>query len=181
QIGRCSAPCVGLISPADYAVDVRHVQMFLQGRSSAVIDELAALMQCASDALEFERAARLRDQIQALRTIQSEHYVQGASADMDVLACRINGESACVSVLFFRNGMALGSRDFFPRLGVDAPAPGALLAQFIAQYYAERAAPAELILEHAPEQPELLAQALAEHAGHEVHIKTQVRGDRARF
>ena len=181
QIGRCSAPCVGLISPVDYAADVRHVQMFLQGRSSAVIDEIVALMQRASAAQEFERAARLRDQIQALRTVQSEHYVQGASTDMDVLACRISGESACVSVLFFRNGLALGSRDFFPRMGVDAPTPGALLAQFIAQYYVERTAPAELILEHAPEQPDLLGQALGEHAGHEVRIKTQVRGDRARF
>lgn len=181
QIGRCSGPCVGLISPQDYAADVRHVEMFLQGRSTAIIDELSAAMQEASMALAFERAARLRDQIQALRSIQSEHYVQGASADMDVLACRIQGESACVSVLFFRSGMALGSRDYFPRLGLVAPTVGALLAQFIAQYYAERPAPSELVVEELPEESALLGQALSERAGHEVRIKTQVRGDRARF
>lgn len=181
QIGRCSAPCVGLISPQEYAQDVRHVRMFLQGRSSAIIDELSATMRAASAAQRFEQAAHLRDQVQALRSLQSAHYVNGASADMDVLACAIRGESACVSVLFFRNGMALGSRDFFPRLGVETPTPGALLAQFIAQYYGEHLPPAELVLAHAPEQAGLLAEALSTRRGHAVQIKSQVRGDRARF
>ena len=181
QIARCSAPCVALIAPAEYAQDVRHVRMFLQGRSSAVIDELSDAMRQASVEQRFERAARLRDQIQAMRAVQGAHYVVGASADMDVLACAIQGESACVSVLFFRNGMALGSRDFFPRLGVEEPSPAALLAQFIAQYYSEHPAPAELVVAHEPDQSVLLAEALAAHAGRTVLIKSQVRGDRARF
>ena len=181
QIRRCSAPCVGLIAPADYATDVRHVRMFLQGSSSVVVDELAAAMQQASAAQDYEHAARLRDQIQALRTVQSAQYVSGSSADMDVIAARIEGESACVSVLFFRNGMALGSRDFFPRLGVETPDPAALLAQFIAQYYADRPAPQELVVEQAPTQAAMLAAALSGQDGRSVHIRSGVRGQRARF
>ncbi len=181
QIGRCSAPCVGLISAADYAQDVRHVRMFLQGRSSVIIDELSSAMRVASSELRFEQAARLRDQVQALRSVQSAHYVIGASNDMDVLACALQGETACVSVLFFRHGMALGSRDFFPRLGVDAPTPSALLAQFIAQYYGDHPAPPEIVLAEAPEDDALLAEVLVARAGHDVSIRSRVRGDRARF
>lgn len=137
QIGRCSAPCVGLISVEDYRSDVRHAEMFLEGRSNAVIDELAEAMEQASKALQFERAAKLRDQVAALRQLQAQHHVQGASADMDVIACRIEAGMACVSVLFFRNGISLGTRDFFPRLPLDAE-PADVLAQFIAQYYLDR-------------------------------------------
>jgi excinuclease ABC subunit C len=180
QIGRCSAPCVGLISVADYAVDVRHAEMFLEGRSSAVIDELAAAMEQASAALQFERAARLRDQVAALRQLQAQHHVQGANADMDVIACRIESGLACVSVLFFRDGISLGTRDFFPRLPLDAE-PADVLAQFVAQYYLDRPVPRELILGSAIADSELLAEVLGTHAGHAVELKTSVRGDRAQF
>ena len=180
QIGRCTAPCVGLVSIEDYRNDVRHAEMFLEGRSSAVIDELAASMEKAAAELDFERAAALRDQVAALRKLQAQHHVQGASADMDVIACRIEGGMACVSVLFFRNGISLGTRDFFPRLALDAE-PADVLAQFIAQYYLERPVPRELILcETIPDQA-LLAQVLCEQAGHAVEIKSSVRGERARF
>ena len=180
QIGRCSAPCVGMISVADYAVDVRHAEMFLDGRSSAIIDELAASMEQASAAQQFERAARLRDQIAALRQLQAQHHVQGANADMDVIACRIESGLACVSILFFRDGISLGTRDFFPRLPVDAE-PGNVLGQFIAQYYLERPVPRELVLGEKVEDLELLKEVLSAHAGHAVELKTSVRGDRARF
>ncbi len=180
QIGRCSAPCVGLISVADYAVDVRHAEMFLEGRSSAVIDELAAAMEQASVALQFERAARLRDQVAALRQLQAQHHVQGANADMDVIACRIESGLACVSVLFFRDGISLGTRDFFPRLPLDAE-PSDVLAQFIAQYYLDRPVPRELILGDTVADIELLGEVLSTHAGHAVELKTSVRGDRAQF
>ena len=180
QIGRCTAPCVGLISKEDYARDVRHAEMFLEGRSSAVIDELAAAMEQASQALQFERAAALRDQVAALRQLQAQHHVQGASADMDVLACRIESGMACVSVLFFRDGISLGTRDFFPRLPLDAE-PGDVLTQFIAQYYLERPVPRELILGETLADQSLLAELLAQHAGHAVELKARVRGERARF
>jgi len=180
QIGRCTAPCVGLISKEDYAGDVRHAEMFLEGRSSAVIDELAVAMEQASVKLDFERAAALRDQVAALRQLQAQHHVQGASADMDVVACRIEAGLACVSVLFFRDGISLGTRDFFPRLPLDAE-PVDVLAQFVAQYYLDRPVPRELILgEELPEQA-VLAEVLTEQSGHAVELKSRVRGERARF
>lgn len=180
QIGRCSAPCVGLISVEDYRNDVRHAEMFLEGRSNAVIDELAEAMEQASKALQFERAAKLRDQVAALRQLQAQHHVQGASADMDVIACRIEAGMACVSVLFFRNGISLGTRDFFPRLPLDAE-PADVLTQFIAQYYLDRPVPRELILGEPLADQEILAELLGQHAGHAVELKSSVRGERAQF
>ncbi|EIM04341.1 excinuclease ABC subunit UvrC [Rhodanobacter denitrificans] len=180
QIGRCSAPCVGLISVEDYRNDVRHAEMFLEGRSNAVIDELAEAMEQASKALQFERAAKLRDQVAALRQLQAQNHVQGASADMDVIACRIEAGMACVSVLFFRNGISLGTRDFFPRLPLDAE-PADVLAQFIAQYYLDRPVPRELILGEALADQAILAELLGQYAGREVELKSSVRGERAQF
>jgi excinuclease ABC subunit C len=180
QIGRCSAPCVGLISVEDYRNDVRHAEMFLEGRSNAVIDELAEAMEQASNALQFERAAKLRDQVAALRQLQAQHHVQGASADMDVIACRIEAGMACVSVLFFRNGISLGTRDFFPRLPLDAE-PADVLAQFITQYYLDRPVPRELILGEALADQEILVELLSQHAGRAVELKSSVRGERAQF
>ena len=180
QIGRCTAPCVQLIAVDDYRSDVRHAEMFLEGRSSAVIDELVASMEQASKSLEFERAASMRDQVAALRGLQAQHHVHGASADMDVIACRIEAGMACVSVLFFRNGNSLGTRDFFPRLPLDAE-PGDVIAQFIAQYYLDRPVPRELILcETIPDQA-ILAEVLTQQSGRTVELKASVRGERARF
>ena len=180
QIGRCSAPCVRLIDVPDYQNDVRHAEMFLEGRSSAVIDELAVAMDQASMALNFERAAALRDQVSALRKLQAQHFVQGASADMDVIACCLEGGMACVSVLFFRNGISLGTRDFFPRLPLDAE-PADVLEQFIAQYYLDRPVPRELILGETLPTQQILGEMLAQQSGHAVELKSSVRGERARF
>ena len=180
QIGRCTAPCVGLIEQAEYAENVRHAAMFLDGRADTVMSELIATMERASGELAFERAAQIRDQIAQVKRVQAHHYVQGASADMDVIACAIRNGIACVSVLFFRNGVSLGSRDFFPRLPMDS-GEAAILASFIAQYYLDRPVPAELIVSHAPEDCEPLAEALSGRVGHAVEIKANVRSDRARF
>jgi excinuclease ABC subunit C len=180
QIGRCTGPCVGLIGVEDYRNDVRHVEMFLDGRSSAVIDELAGGMEQASAALNFERAAALRDQVAALRKLHAQNHVQGATADMDVVACRIEAGIACISVLFFRNGLSLGTRDFYPRLPLDAE-PADVLAQFIAQYYLDRPVPREIILGEDVADAALLSEVLAQQCGHAVEIKTRVRGDRAQF
>jgi len=145
-----------------------------------VVDELGAAMERASAELKFEKAAQLRDQVATLQRIQAQHYVQGASADLDVLACRIDSGVACVSVLFFRNGVNLGSRDFFPKLGLRG-ADGDILTSFIAQYYLERPAPHELIVSHELEDAPLLAEVLTAQSGHEVQVKFNVRGERARF
>jgi excinuclease ABC subunit C len=180
QIGRCTAPCVQLIGVEDYRNDVRHAEMFLEGRSNAVIDELAEAMDQASKTLQFERAAKLRDQVAALRQLQAQHHVHGASADMDVIACRIEAGMACISVLFFRNGISLGTRDFFPRLPLDAE-PADVLTQFIAQYYLDRPVPRELILGETLVDQQILTELLTEHAGRAVELKSSVRGDRAQF
>ena len=180
QIRRCSAPCVGLITPPEYQDSVRHAAMFLEGKSSKVIEELGSGMERASTALEFEKAARLRDQIATLNRLQAQNHVQGANADMDVLACVIEGGLACVSVLYFRNGVSLGSRDFFPRLPIDAT-PGTLLSTFIAQYYLDKPVPRELLLSERPDDCEALAEMLSMQAGRNVELKANVRTERARF
>lgn len=180
QIARCTAPCVGLVSIADYAENVRHAEMFLDGRGNTMMDELVGTMERAAGELKFERAAQIRDQIGAVKRVQANHYVQGASADMDVIACAIRAGIACVSVLFFRNGVSLGSRDFFPRLVIDAD-EATIVATFIAQYYLERPVPEELIISHAIEEAAPLAEALGERAGHAIEIKASVRAERARF
>ena len=180
QIKRCSAPCVGLIGVAEYADSVRHAAMFLDGKSNEVVDELGAAMEKSSADLEFERAAVLRDQVATLKRIQAQHYVQGASADLDVLACRIDSGIACVSVLFFRNCVNLGSRDFFPKPGIDA-GEADILTAFIAQYYLDRPAPRELIVSHALPDAALLAEVLTGQSGHGVEVKDSVRAERARF
>ena len=133
QINRCSAPCVGLVTVEDYQESVRHAVMFLEGKSNALLEELVARMDLASRALDFERAAVVRDRIELVRRVQARHYVQGAERDMDIIACTIANGAACVSVMFFRDGVSLGSRDFFPRLALDADEP-AVLGSFIAQY-----------------------------------------------
>jgi len=180
QIGRCSAPCVGLIGKEEYQDSVRHAAMFLDGKSDAVIGELIGAMERASGALEFEKAARLRDQVSTLKRLLAKNYVQGASADLDAIACRIAGGIACVSVMYFRNGVNLGSRDFFPKLPHDAEIAD-VLTSFIAQYYVDKPVPRELLVEQALPDGDLLAQAFTEQAGHEVEIKHNVRAERARF
>jgi excinuclease ABC subunit C len=180
QIKRCSAPCVNLISPPDYQDSVRHAAMFLQGRSSAVIDELGSEMERASHALNFEKAGAMRDQIATLKRLHAQSYVQGATTDLDVLACHIDSGLACVSVLYFRNGVSLGSRDFFPRLPTEATA-AVVLSSFIAQYYLDKPVPREIIVSEQPDECELLVTMLMTQAEHAVEIKSNVRSERARF
>jgi excinuclease ABC subunit C len=180
QIGRCSAPCVALIDQDEYAEDVRHAVMFLEGRNDDILTELGQKMEAASARQDYERAARLRDQVAMLRSLQAHAYVRGASADMDVLACRVEAGVACVSVLFFRNGMSLGSRNHFPKLAWDASSAD-VLGQFIAQYYLDQPAPAEVVCECEPTDAAALGVALSEHGGHGVALKWRVRGSRARF
>ena len=180
QIGRCSAPCVHMISAEDYRRDVRHLRMFLKGQSSEIIDEMGAAMDQASERLDFEGAARLRDQIASLRTLYAEQHVRGSGQNMDLLDCQIEGGVACVSVLSFRNGINLGSRDFFPRLMLDHET-SEVLGQFIAQHYLDNPMPEEIICDLPPREADLLATALSAHRDSAVTIKTRVRGVRARF
>lgn len=184
QIKRCTAPCVGLISESAYAEDVRHTVMFLEGKSSAVIDELVTKMEAASASLAFEEAAQCRDLIANLRRVQETQHVSGESGDLDVIAVVSEGGQVCVQVFFVRGGRNLGNKTFFPRHTQGAK-PGEVLAAFISQFYlggsGGRAVPAEILASHAPEDVMLLQAVLTEEAGRRVQISHRLRGERARW
>ena len=183
QIKRCKGPCVGLVDPQEYAEDVRHSVMFLEGRSSALTDELSAAMERAAMSLEFERAAELRDQISQLRRVQDQQSMEGGSGDVDVVAAIVNPGGACVHLISVRGGRVLGSKNFFPQVGIEEEG-GAVLSAFLAQYYLsshERDLPAELIVNVLHEDMPTLAVALAELRGREIGISHRVRGTRARW
>ena len=178
QIGRCSAPCVGLVGAPDYAEAVRRAGLFLDGRSEELGDELTAAMQAASEYLDFEEAARLRDLIATIRKLQARQYVDGRNADLDVLAVAMQGASACVMLLAFRDGRNLGTRAFFPKTNGEDSA-GEVLAAFVSQYYAEQPPPREIVLDRDIPERELIELALAGHVGHIVELRTNVRGERS--
>jgi excinuclease ABC subunit C len=180
QIKRCTAPCVGYISPQDYAEDVNNTVLFLEGGDRAVIDGLVARMEQASAALEYEKAAGYRDQIATLRRVQERQYVSNERGDLDILASATDGGNACVQVFFIRKGRNLGNAVFFPRVPADA-GNEEILSAFITQYYLGRAVPAELLLSHQPEDQQLIQEVLSEQAGHRVKLTTAVRNERARW
>ncbi len=186
QIRRCSAPCVGLITPGQYAADLRHAVMFLEGKSSEVVDELVRRMEEASSLLEFEEAARFRDQIINLRRVQERQYVTAAGGDIDVVAAILEQDLACIQVFFIRGGRNLGNRTFFPGNSAASP-PGELMGAFLAQFYLEgesdpmHTPPAEIIVNQPPEDAELLERVLTEQVGRRVVLSSRVRGDRARW
>ena len=180
QIGRCSAPCVGLISVQAYRANVDRALMFLDGHNDVLLQDLGKDMERASEALEFERAAVLRDQIAHLRAMQARQYVEGDRADLDVLACKVEQGVACVVVLSFRGGLNLGTHSYFPQIsGNDEP--GEVLDAFLTQYYANRSPPPDLILSHAGEDAELMERLLGERRQGRVQIRSTVRGERARY
>ena len=180
QIGRCSAPCVGLVDAADYSESVRRAALFLDGRSDELTSELSNAMEAASARLEFEQAARLRDLVGSLRSMQSRQYVDGRAADLDVLACAMQGTGACVLLLAFRDGRNLGTRAFFPKTnGEDSAAE--VLSAFVSQYYAEQTPPQEIVLDREIPDAALIESALSAAAERKVQLKWNVRGERAGY
>ena len=185
QIGRCTAPCVGLVSADEYLEDVRHAVQFLEGRSSEAMAELEHGMVQAAEALDFERAARFRDRIGQLRRIQQQQDVDGADGDVDVIVGVAQPGGICVQVMSIRGGTLLGSRDWFPRdeleHGIEA-----VLTAFVSQYYfgeqgAAREVPREILTSHDLDDGPLLAEALGEIAGYRVRVTSRVRDRRARW
>jgi len=180
QIRRCSGPCCDLVSPGHYAEDVGRTVKFLEGRADEVIEELVGAMEEAAAALEYERAAVLRDQIATLRRIRERQYVSGEGGDLDIIACAQEAGIHCVQVFFIRAGRNLGNKVFYPQAPVDTD-ESALLAGFVAQFYADKLVPPELVCSAEPEERGLLEEALTERAGHRVQIKWRVRTERARW
>jgi len=179
QIERCTAPCVGLISEEDYAIDVRDTLMFLDGDGGQLIEALAQRMEKASDNLEFERAARYRDQIATLRTVLEKQSVHGEQGDLDIIACVAEGPVACVQMTFIRHGQQIGDRNYFPTIH-EATDLGKILQSFIVQYYFGKPVPKEILVNHAPDEIPLIEEALSQQAGHNVRLVCNPRGERAR-
>lgn len=183
QIGRCSAPCVGRVESIDYAADVGLAQMFLEGRSRAVLQELKQRMESASKAREFEHAAKYRDQIAQLRRIQENQYVHGESGEVDVFALAQDSSYTCVQGLFIRGGRVIGQRTWYPKNELDTP-PGALLSSFVSQYYlaSEGRVIPKLVLTSIPlDEEELVESVLAGRSGRKVSVTSKVRAQRARW
>lgn len=180
QIGRCSAPCVGLVAADEYAEAVRRATLLLDGRSDELTGELTEAMEAASARLDFEQAARLRDLVAGIRSLQARQYVDGRAADLDVLACAMRGSSACVLLLAFRDGRNLGTRAFFPKTNGEDSA-GEVLAAFVSQYYAEQTPPPEIVLDRGIPDAALIEAALGAAAGRKVQLKWNVRSERAGY
>jgi excinuclease ABC subunit C len=164
QIGRCSAPCVELISREDYARDIRAAVKVLEGRNDEVFTELSAAMEKAAESLQFERAAALRDQVAALKQVQAQQIVT-AEGDRDIDVFALVGEPGefAVTVMIIRGGRNLGSTGYFPRGALAEP--GEALASFLMQYYAETPPPAEILVNIDLAESESLADALGTRAG----------------
>lgn len=182
QIKRCSGPCVGMISREEYEQDVRHLLMFLEGRSDVITGELVAAMERASAALDFEQAAELRDRIAALRHVQETQTVAREGGEADIIAVAAQPGGSCVAVLFVRGGRVLGSKTFFPNAGDTDTA--ALLGEFLPQFYlgageGGRDLPREVILSDDADGTDALAEVLGTQAGHRIRFTSSVRGDRA--
>lgn len=185
QIERCSAPCVGLVTEQQYAEDVRHAAMFLEGKDNAIIDELVKRMEQASQALEFGQAARYRDQIVNLRRVQEKQYVMGEGGDLDVVAAQVKNGVGCVQIFFIRGGRNLGNKSYFPSHTAESDEAD-LLQAFLPQYYLAEgrtaaSLPSEVIISTSLPGQQLLEQVLSERAGRKFTVSPKVRGDRARW
>ncbi len=178
QIKRCSAPCVGRISEADYAVLVGQARAFLGGRATSVQRELAAEMESAAEHLEFERAAAIRDRIRGLTHVQGTGIMNPASlTDADVIAAWQIAGQTCVQVFFVRGGRNNGNRAFYPThpRGDEAET---VLAAFVAQFYDDKPPPPLLLLNHPLPEATLLAEALSLKAGRKVELAVPLRGEK---
>ncbi|MGR6772663.1 excinuclease ABC subunit UvrC [Pectobacterium brasiliense] len=185
QIGRCLGPCVsGLVSEEDYQQQVDYVRLFLSGKDQQVLNQLISRMEVASRDLHFEDAARIRDQIQAVRRVTEKQFVSGDGEDLDVISVAFDAGMACVYVLFIRQGKVLGSRSYFPKVpgGTEL---GEVVQTFVGQFYLQgslgRTLPTEILLDFTLPDKDLLTESLTAVAGRKVQIQTKPRGDRARY
>ena len=179
QIKRCSGPCVGLITEEAYAESVHDAERFLSGRSTKIQEELAVQMQEASEAMEFERAAGLRDRIRALTQVQTTQGINPRGvAEADIIGLHMDSGQACVQVFFIRANQNWGNQDFYPRVGPDVSAAEVMEA-FLGQFYDNKEPPRQLILSDGIENADLMEQALGEKAERKVEILVPQRGEKA--
>jgi excinuclease ABC subunit C len=177
QIRRCTAPCVGLVSAANYAEDVHSAELFLQGKDDEAVERLIARMNAAAERQDYEQASVYRDQVGALRKVREKQFVTGASArDADVIACAVAGEVVCVNLVMIRGGHHLGDKNFYPRnaAGHDVTQ---IIEAFISQHYVERGAP-PVIISSTDFARDTLEHFLSEQASHKVQIIVNPTGER---
>jgi excinuclease ABC subunit C len=181
QIKRCTAPCVGYIDESTYREDIGAAVLFLEGKNRSVIDGMVARMEAAAAEQDYEHAARFRDQITKLKQVEAEQIISKTTArDFDVIAVASESGVHCVTLLFIRGGKVLGSRNYFPKVSGDT-SDEHILNGFLPQYYLNKHAPSEIIVDASIVDRELLEGVLAERAAHGVQIKHKVRGDRLRW
>ena len=184
QIKRCSAPCVDIVSKADYQRDIQHATLFLEGKNDEVIKALNEPMQRASDALEFEVAARLRDQIRSLRDVQEKQHISTDAGDLDIIACAINGNHACIQLTIIRSGLNLGSRSYYPQ-NIAEQSETELINAFLSQFYlnpnSQQKIPSEILISHNIDAIRLVEEVISEKAKKKIKLKSKVRGERAKW
>ena len=184
QIKRCTGPCVGLVSEEQYTADVELTRLYLEGKADKVLRQLATRMESASEALDFERAAEYRDQIVALRQIQTQQVVERGKGTVDVVSAAVKGGHCCVHILFVRQGRILGSRSYYPKAPL-ANSPAELLEDFLPRLYLQGGSrpdlPKEILLNEMIDSADSLQQVLADQAGRQVDIRSNVRGFRAKW
>ncbi|WP_439238425.1 excinuclease ABC subunit UvrC [Lonepinella sp. BR2919] len=186
QIGRCSAPCVsGLVTDEDYNTQVEYARLFLQGKDNQVIDHLIGKMEKASNELDFENAARFRDQIQAVRSVMEKQFVsQDRLDDMDIIAIAYQLGVACVQVLFIRQGKVLGNRSYFPKVPANTDL-AELTATFVGQFYLQahqgRTVPNTIIVDHKLDEKAELESLLSDQVGRKVVIQDNSKGNKSKY
>lgn len=184
QIKRCTAPCVGLITPEDYKKDVQRTVLFLEGKSQTVIEDLVAQMEAFSNQFDYESAARLRDQIVALREIQQTQVISTGYGDVDIFSLVHRASIYVLYVMQVRRGRLLGGKAYFPRVPAnmtDAEVLSSFMAQFYLQPEGQHTIPAEIVVPKKIQDQDWLIAALVERARHKVKISDKVSGERRRW
>lgn len=184
QIGRCTGPCVNMVSDEDYQRDVHHTALFLQGKNSDLLAEMADEMEAHAANLEFEKAAELRDRITYLQQVQANQCIEGESGDLDIVAGVLNAGVCCIQLLYVRKGRVLGSRSYFPKSRLEEGVESHVEA-FLAQHYLTGSGameiPREVIVNVELPDATLLAGGLSERAGRQVAVSHRVRSHRAKW
>ena len=184
QLKRCLGPCVNAMPEQEYTHQVELATAFLQGKSQGVIEQLVAEMEAASEALEFEKAATRRDQIQSLKRVQEQQWVSGEVEQLDVLGFAYQHGVASIHMLFIRQGRVLGSRNYFPKVPHNS-SEEEVLSSFLSQFYLSgqngRAVPREILLSNDFKDREVFEELFSVHSGYKTKLKVVMRGERLRF
>lgn len=181
QIKRCSAPCVGYISQADYEADVDAARQLLNGNDDAVIKHLVQRMTAASEGQDYEQAAVFRDHIQSLQTVRSQQFVMGQQQDMDVIGLASQTGAVAIHVMSFRNGRNVGGRTLFPSNVTPQDTDQSVIDAFLGQFYQDHRPPRVVLVSQEPSAPSLWAQALGQRRCGPVDLKYRVRGERLQW